>query len=49
MAKYEEQFKIKVVQAYLQGTDGFKSVARRYEVPHSMVRRWVGSFRAHGV
>ncbi|WP_209440289.1 hypothetical protein, partial [Achromobacter insuavis] len=24
MAKYEEQFKIKVVQAYLQGTDGLQ-------------------------
>ncbi|MFY3540296.1 helix-turn-helix domain-containing protein, partial [Achromobacter xylosoxidans] len=49
MAKYEEQFKIKVVQAYLQGTDGFKSVGRRHDVPYSMVRRWVESFRAHGV
>ncbi|KMJ87512.1 hypothetical protein ACH58_20125, partial [Achromobacter xylosoxidans] len=49
MAKYEEQFKIKVVQAYLQGTGGFKSVGRRHDVPYSMVRRWVESFRAHGV
>ncbi|MFY1929443.1 transposase [Achromobacter xylosoxidans] len=49
MAKYEDQFKIKVVQAYLEGTDGFESLGRRHDVPYSMVRRWVESFRVNGV
>ncbi|QYJ21817.1 IS3 family transposase [Achromobacter sp. ES-001] len=49
MAKYDEQFKKKVVRECLGGAEGVKSVAARHELAHSMVRRWVGSYREHGV
>lgn len=49
MAKYNEKFKTKVVREYLRGAEGFKTVAARHELDHAMVRRWVESYRAHGV
>lgn len=49
MAKYDEQFKLKVVRECLRGPKGVESVAARYELARSMVRRWVDSFREHGI
>jgi len=49
MAKYDEQFKTKVVREYQRGVEGVRSVAARHELPHSMVLRWVASYREHGV
>lgn len=48
MAKYDEQFKLKVVQQYLSGGKGFKEVARQYGVAHSSVCQWVAGYQAHG-
>ena len=47
-AKYDEQFKFKLVQRYLSGT-GFKTVANEHGVRHSMVDRWVAQYRVHGM
>ena len=49
MAKYDEHFKLSLVQQYLSGAAGYKSVAKEHGVDHEMLRRWVMSFRAHGV
>ncbi|WP_183016375.1 helix-turn-helix domain-containing protein, partial [Achromobacter sp. UMC46] len=49
MAKYDEQFKLKVVREYLKGTESGRSVAARHELDHSVVRRWVESYRVHGL
>lgn len=49
MAKYDEQFKLSVVQSYAQGTHGYRSVARRYGLPHATVERWVAVYRQHGL
>lgn len=49
MAKYDELFKTKVVRECLRGIEGVKSVSARHELPPSMVRRWVASYREHGV
>ena len=49
MSKYDEQFKLSVVQSYETGRQGFKSVAQRYGLDHAMVRHWVASYRQHGV
>ena len=49
MAKYDEQFKLSVVQSYEQGTQGFKLVARRYGLDHGLVRRWVKAYQQHGL
>jgi transposase len=48
MTKYDEQFKLKVVKEYLEGPAGGKTLAKRYSVAHSMIRKWAGLYRAHG-
>jgi transposase len=49
VAKYDEQFKLKVVRQYLSGTAGWKRVAKEHGLSHAMVRRWVASYREHGL
>lgn len=49
MAKYNEQFKLKVVRACLKGTESGRSVAARHELHHSLVQGWVESYRVHGL
>jgi transposase len=48
MTKYNEQFKRAVVQQYMSGTAGYKSVAQRHDLGHSTVRKWVAFHRRHG-
>lgn len=50
MTKYDEQFKLRVVQDYLgAGSDGLRAVAQRHGIPsHFMVRKWVLAFQLHG-
>ncbi len=48
MSKYNEQFKLKVVEQYLSGTAGYKLVAELFGLPYSTVRKWVGFYRLHG-
>ncbi|WP_341960283.1 IS3 family transposase [Pseudomonas sp. RC10] len=45
MVKYTEQFKLTAVTAYLNGTDGFRTVARHFGIDFSLLRRWVASYR----
>lgn len=49
MVKYDERFKLSVVQSYETGTQGYKSVARRYGLDYKMVERWVALYRQHGL
>lgn len=49
MAKYDEQFKLTVVQSYESGGRGFKTLAKQYGLDHAMVRRWVKSYEQHGL
>lgn len=49
MSKYDEQFKLSVVQSYEPGRQGFKSVAQRYDLDYATVRRWVAAYQQHGV
>jgi transposase len=48
MTKYDEHFKLAVVQQYLVGTAGYGLVAKLHGLDHSMVRRWVSLHRQHG-
>src|SRR5580698_6176476 len=48
MAKYDEKFKLKVAREGLAGAAGLETIATRYALDYSMVRRWVDSFRQHG-
>lgn len=48
MTKYNEQFKLAVVQHYLCGAEGYRTTATRFGLDHKTVKRWVDWFRAHG-
>ncbi|MBC6143376.1 transposase, partial [Listeria seeligeri] len=42
MAKYDDGFKRKVVEAYQNGEGGYGTLAQRFGISHfSMVRKWV--------
>jgi transposase len=49
MAKYDEYFKLSLVQQYLNGMAGYKSLAKQHGVDHEALRRWVLTFRNHGL
>ncbi len=49
MSKYNEQFKLAVVQEYLAGTAGYKLIANRHGLPRSTVSKWVGLHNLHGI
>lgn len=49
MAKYNEEFKLKVVLDYLHGTLGYPSIAKKYQVKsESQIRRWVRAYKEFG-
>lgn len=48
MKKYTEQFRRTIVEHYLTGSAGFTAISRQYEVPRSLLQRWVRFFRLHG-
>lgn len=48
MTKYDEQFKQRVVSAYLRGDIGFDALAARHGIHSGMLQRWVAAYRAHG-
>ncbi|WP_422392631.1 IS3 family transposase [Mycetohabitans rhizoxinica] len=48
MSRYTEQQKLQVVEDYLSGQSGLKTVAKRHDVDISAVRSWVAAYREHG-
>jgi transposase len=48
MAKYDERFRQKLVDQYLQNEAGYKSVAKRHGIAPTLLRRWVAAYRSHG-
>ncbi|VXC89078.1 Transcriptional regulator [Burkholderia sp. 8Y] len=48
MAKYDERFKQKLVDAYLGGDASLPMLAATHGIDYSMLRRWVAAFRVHG-
>jgi len=49
MAKYSYEFKLKVVQAYLNGEGGYNHLCKKYNIPSKQIlARWVASFQAFG-
>lgn len=49
MTKYNEQFKLDVVQQYLVGNAGYKWIGKLRGLDYSMIKRWVSLYRLHGV
>ncbi|MEB3429003.1 IS3 family transposase [Citroniella saccharovorans] len=49
MAKYSTEFKIKVVNAYLNNEGGYGTLAKKYDINGaSIVERWVNSYKTQG-
>ena len=49
MAKYSEEFKIMVVQEYLNGPLGYALTAKKYKpLAESQLRRWVRAYKEFG-
>lgn len=49
MAKYNEEFKLLVVQSHAEGQQGYKRLAKHYGLDHATVRRWVKHYEQHGL
>ena len=49
MAKHDLRFKIALVKDYLSGNSSYQDIARSSGVGDSQLRRWVASYRLHGV
>ena len=49
MAKYSYEFKLKAVQAYLNGEGSYDFLSQKYSIPNSCVlKRWVASYKEFG-
>ena len=49
MTKYSTEFKMKIVQEYLNEEGGYKYLTDKYGLSdHSVVRRWVNSYKTQG-
>lgn len=48
MTKYDEQFKLSVVQSYESGKQGVASLAAQFGIDQAMLKRWINSYRQHG-
>ncbi|SOC53894.1 transposase, partial [Chromohalobacter canadensis] len=46
--QYSDQFKLQVVQQYLNGDVGLEAAAHQFGLDYSMFRRWVEQYRQHG-
>ncbi|MFZ6639681.1 transposase, partial [Undibacterium sp. TC4M20W] len=49
MTKYDEQFKLKIVRKYLAHKGGYRALADKHDLHHSVIERWVNLHRLHGV
>lgn len=49
MGKHTKEFKLKIVQEYLEGVLGYRRLAQKYKVPDkSQIRRWVRAYKEFG-
>ena len=48
MAKYSYEFKRKIVEEYLGRKAGYKTLAMKYQIDHSQIRRWVNNYKHFG-
>lgn len=49
MAKYTWEFKLEVVAEFLSNHESTRSLARKYDMDESIVRNWIGNFKAFGI
>ena len=49
MAKYSNEFKLRVVKAYLEGSRGYPLLAKSFSMPSaSPIKRWVRAYKEFG-
>ena len=49
MSKYSHQFKVKIVEEYLNGTLGYRLLAEKYSIPSkSIIEKWVNQYQING-
>lgn len=48
MSKYSSEFKLEVVQYYLDGKGGFSATAKYFGVNHELLRGWVKKYQQYG-
>ena len=48
MAKYSFEFKMEIVQAYLNGEGGYRYLSNKYNIHSSILKTWVASYREFG-
>ena len=50
MAKYSNEFKLKVVMEYLEGHSGYNALTRKYSISSSKrLKEWVAAYRVNGI
>lgn len=50
MAKYSDEFKLKLVEDYLAGEGSYRTLATKYNIPSiRLLYEWVQSYRAFGI
>ena len=48
MSKYSEEYKLKVVKAYILGEGGTERVAKKYKVARTCLQQWVAQYELTG-
>ena len=48
MSKYSEEYKLRVVKAYISGEGGTKTVAKKYKVARTCLQQWVAQYKLPG-
>ena len=48
MAKYSFEFKLQVVNEYLRGDAGYRTLSKRYGIDTHVIRRWISSYKQFG-
>ena len=49
MTKYNESFKLAIVQEYLSSSLGYKALGDKHAVDRAAIRRWVSGYEQHGL
>ncbi|PFK30367.1 hypothetical protein COI93_22485 [Bacillus cereus] len=49
MTKYSLETKLTAIDAYINGVESLKTVAKKYNVHRVMLQKWVAKFRENGV
>ena len=48
MSKYSEEYKLRVVKAYISGEGGTEIVAKKYKVARTCLQQWVAQYKLTG-